>query len=121
MVNNMAKATIKSENGSQIYLEGTPEEISKIISDFKKREEQLAEVKASRKAREKGTVTDFIINLKTSGFFDKPKTIFDIKSKLKEHAITCKITTLSGILINLVRKGDLSRKKIEKLWGYMKR
>ena len=117
----MAKATIKSRNGSQIYLEGTSEEVSKIISDFKKREEQLAEIKASRKAREKGTVTDFIINLKSSGFFDNPKTIFDIKNKLKEHAITCKITTLSGILFGLIRKGELSRKKVDKLWGYMKR
>jgi len=117
----MAKAKIKSKNGTQIYIEGSPEEVSKIISDFKKHEERFAKIKAMKKTRSRITATDFILNLCEEGFFDKPKTIIDIKDKLAENGLIYPITTLSGVLIGLIRKRELGRIKKEKMWGYVKR
>ena len=116
----MVKAKIKSKNGSQIHVEGTPEEISKIILDFKKREEHLAEIRATKKSRGKNTATSSILKLCEGGFFDKSRTLFDIKDKLAENGLIYPKTTLSGVLIGLVRRRELGRVKGEKMWGYVK-
>lgn len=116
----MAKATIKSKNGSQIYVEGTPEEVSKIIQDVKSREEKLEAIRSARTSR-KITATDSILNLKKETFFDKPKTMADIRNKLAENGLIYPTTTLSGILIGLVKRRELGRIKTEKIWGYVKR
>ena len=115
-MNNMVKAEIKTKNGTRIRVEGTPEEVEKILSNIKRREEQLA-VKKKRKI----SATDFILKLREEGFFDKPKTILDIKEKLAENGLIYPVTTLSAVLIRLIRRRELGRIKTEKMWGYVKR
>ncbi|MCW1296725.1 MAG: hypothetical protein OH319_03525 [Candidatus Parvarchaeota archaeon] len=112
----MVKAEIKTKNGTRIQIEGTPEEIEKILADIKRREEQLAVKKKS-----KISATDFILKLREEGFFDKPKSILEIKEKLAENGLVYPVTTLSGVLLRLVRRKELGRIKIEKMWGYVKR
>ncbi len=116
----MAKAKIRTRAGTTVNIEGTPEEIGEVLSIIRKKEQ--TEI-LRRGKREKGKVnaTDFILRLKEEGFFDKPKTIIDVKNKLAENALIYPVTTLSGILIGLVKRRELGRIKIEKLWSYVKR
>ena len=116
----MAKATIKSKNGTQIYVEGTPEEVSKIIKDVKSREEKLEAIRSARISR-KITATDAILNLKKENFFNEPKTLSNIKERLAENGLIYPVTSLSGILIGLVKKRELGRIKTGKIWGYVNR
>ena len=117
----MAKAKIKSKNGLQIHVEGTPEEVSKIVSNLKKQEERLAEIKEAKRTQGRVNATASIIKLRDNGFFNKPKTLFDVKDKLAEDGLIYPKTTLSGLLIGLVRKRELGRVKGEKMWEYVKR
>lgn len=117
----MVKTTIRTKNGIKIEVEGTPDEVSKIVSEVKKEIEKTEEFKAIKKAKSKAGATDFVIKLKADGFFDKPKNLAEIKEKLAEHGLIYPVTSLSSILIGLVRRRELGRIPTEKGWGYVKR
>jgi len=53
------------------------------------------------------------------GFFKKPKELSAIKIALQEQGHFYPITTLSGVLLRLVRKRDLRRIKDKKRWLYV--
>jgi len=59
-----------------------------------------------------------------SGFFDEPRTISDLQNRFHERAIIVKQTSLSPLLMRLVRDEKLARKKQEvggkQLWTYLK-
>ena len=60
----------------------------------------------------------------SNGFFDEPRTIADLVDRFHENAILVKQTSLSPLLVRLVRDGLLARKKKEvggkQLWTYSK-
>ncbi len=117
----MARAHIESKDGTKIEVEGTPEEIARIISDVRKKEAQQR-VKESEEGRRKSTnATDFVLELREQGFFDKPKTLAAIKDKLAENGLIYPITSLSGVVLAQVRKKNLGRVKEEGRWAYVRR
>lgn len=123
----MAKATIKSKTGAVINIEGTEEEVANIISQFERSTtvNQVKKIQTRRgilkkEQKKRSAASDLIIELKEDGFFDKPKTLSDISSKLEERGYICPVTTLSGVMIGLVKKKLLSRKKSDGRWVYGK-
>ena len=123
----MAKATIKSQTGATITVEGTPEEVSNVISAYEKTsvvghaKEATARAKATKKTeKRKESASDLIVGLKEEGFFEKPKTLGDIGTALEERGFLYPVTSLSGVVLGLLKKRQLRRKKVEGKWAYGK-
>ncbi|MFH1774529.1 MAG: hypothetical protein ABH874_06185 [Methanobacteriota archaeon] len=120
------KANIETKEGTKIIIEGTQEEVASIVSLIKKREE-VKEVqptikkKAQEETKKTSKATDLILSLREEGFFDKPKSLVEIKNALEEQGYYYPITTLSGVVLNILRKKNLGRIKQDKRWLYVKR
>jgi len=100
-------------------------EIQKILEDHEKRILTLEEIlkKKPRKIlRERKSTLDFIIELKSEGFFREGKTISQIRDALHTRARIVKLTDLPAYLLRLVRNGALKRKQElvgkKKTWVY---
>ncbi len=123
----MAKATIKSSTGALITIEGSPSEVSSILNTFERSTavghakgvvaRQQEEKKDSKKRL---AASDLVIGLNERGFFDKPKTLGEISGALEEEGFLYPVTTLSGVVLGLVKKKHLRRKKIDGRWAYGK-
>jgi len=121
------KAHIETKNGTKIVIEGKEEEISKVLEMFKEKHEthikespEKAERKRYNNSSNKLSVADLLLTLATDGFFNKPKTLAEIKHVLEEQGYFYPITTLSGVVLGLVKKRNLRRIKQNKMWGYVK-
>ncbi len=122
----MVKALIKTRSGMSISIEGTREEVKDILSLVKDREEPATKkgktaAPKSKTTQAKYTATDAILRLKEEeGFFNKHKTLLDIKRALEERGLHYPITTLSGIMLNQIRKRNFKRIKENKNWVYVR-
>jgi len=125
----MAKASIKSKFGTSILIEGTDSEVARIVTLLEGREgdETASKRRSSKptmtKKREnnaKFNATDGILRLREEGFFNKQKTLLDIKRALEEQGLIYPLTTLSGVVLKQVRKRNLRRIKEKKNWEYVK-
>ena len=120
----MAKAHIVTSQGSKITIEGTPEEVAVLVS---KLGEQPAHgrAKAGRTKqpprtheKQKATPVNLISSLIDGGFFRKPKDLAAVKVAIEEMGHYYPITTLSPVLLRLVRRRELRRIKEKKRWLY---
>jgi hypothetical protein len=123
----MPKATIKTATGATITIEGTQEEVSKIISNYENSsvvgnaKKSVARIKSGKRAEKKReSAGDLIIALKEDGFFEKPKTLGEIGSALEERGYLYPVTSLSGVVLGLLKRQELRRKKMEGKWKYGK-
>lgn len=120
----MAKAYIASRTGTKITIEGTPEEVAALTK-------QLAEPgpsgaiqsakplkAAKRPRRQKPTPSNLVASLIDGGFFRKPKDLGALKVALQEMGHFYPITTLSPVMLRLVRRRELRRIKDKKRWLY---
>jgi len=123
----MAKATIKSSSGAVITVEGTQEEVAKIISNYERTsivgqaKQAIARTRTAKKDEKKrATASDLLIGLRESGFFNKAKTLAEMGNALEEKGFLYPTTTLSGVVLGLVKRRELRRKKVEGRWVYGK-
>ena len=125
----MVHARIKTKRGTEIEIESDKETVKEIVAFLQKREEQEArsrEFMIHRRdelvhGRPPATLTEAITKLKSEGFFKKKRTISDIKNELARKGFHYPSTTLSAVLIHLLRKGELGRLKEDKQWRYVQR
>jgi hypothetical protein len=123
----MPKATIKSKSGAIITIDGSESEIAKIVSAFEQSErvvqvrQRVSKMKVERKEQKKRqSAAELMIGLKEEGYFDKPKALGDITQALEEKGYLYPVTTLSGVVLSLVKNKHLRRKKVEGRWVYGK-
>jgi predicted transcriptional regulator YheO len=123
----MATAKIKSKSGAVITIEGTEAEVSNILSTFERTtvvgqaKEAIARSRTAKRSEKKREgASDLIVNLRESGFFNKPKSLSEISEALEEKGYLYPVTTLSGVVLGLVKKRELRRKKHERKWAYGK-
>jgi len=123
----MPKATIKSKSGAVITIDGSESEIAKIVSAFEQSErvvrvrQRVSKMKVERKEQKKRqSAAELMIGLKEEGYFDKPKALGDITQALEEKGYLYPVTTLSGVVLSLVKNKHLRRKKVEGRWVYGK-
>ena len=123
----MTKATIHSKTGATITIEGSHEEVSKIINDFELKasthETKVGNVKKQvqqKEEKKRQSTSGLVIQLREEGFFDKAKSLGEVSTKLEDLGFLCPTTTLSGIVLGLVQKRMLRRKKIDGKWVYGK-
>ncbi len=114
--------------GAQIIIEGTKEEVGRILSDFERlstvrtvKEEMSHGVLKKREEKKRMAASDLIIELKEGGYFDKPKSLGEVAQELEARGYLYPTTTLSGVVLHLVKRGLLGRKKIDGKWVYGKR
>jgi hypothetical protein len=126
----MAKATIRTKSGTEITVEGDVEAIKDIITTIQRRDELKEHSKEEFIRRRNEIVhdkqkplnaTETILKLKHEGFFKERRAIGAIQGELEKHGHIYPQTSLSGILIRLVRKGELGRVREERGWGYVQR
>jgi hypothetical protein len=68
--------------------------------------------------KQKATPINLISSLIDGGFFRKPKDLAAAKIALEEMGHFFPVTTLSPVLLRLVRKRQLRRIKDQKRWFY---
>jgi hypothetical protein len=123
----MAKATIKSSTGAIITVEGSDAEVSSILATFERspavghaKQTATKRQRENKVAKKRLAASDLVIGLRERNFFDKPKSLAEISAALEEEGFLYPVTTLSGVVLGLVKKKDLRRKKIEGRWAYGK-
>jgi len=120
----MPKATIKLKGGAVVTIEGSALEVANIVSNFETEHSKKLAPKANdaKKAqRKRAAASDFIIELREAGFLNKPKGLGEIAKALEEKGHLYPLTTLSGVVLDLVRARELGRKKTDRRWVYGKR
>ena len=136
MQSKMAHANIQTRNGTKITIKGSPKEISLIIRamqensssvneetiNINRKKQSIKKLASSinKKNKSSPTATDLILNLKEEGFFNKAKGLIDIKGALETQGHIYPMSTLSGVVLPLVRKRELRRMKENKRWAYVK-
>ena len=118
----MAKAHLTTKSGTIITIEGSPEEIAKLMSQFDGAPTK-SEPRAAKRRQSSGAANDgpagLLTGLIDDGFFKKPKALAAIKAALEEKGHYYPRTTLSPLLIRFVRKKNLRRIKDKKRWVYV--
>jgi hypothetical protein len=109
----MAKAHIEMPDGTNIRLEGTPDEIAAILKDAKlNAKPSSAKGKTSAKAKAKlVTLPSLLTGLKDEGFFKKPKLLGEIQTRLADLGHNYPLTQLSGPMRKLARDRIVRRFK----------
>jgi hypothetical protein len=114
----MAKARIVMADGSQVNLEGTPSEISAVLSELKNALPAVAGVppraaaeRSKNETRRRPTVPGLLDELIDEGFFKKPKGIGDVRTRLGDLGHHYPLTSLSGPLQGHVKSRRLRRFK----------
>jgi hypothetical protein len=109
----MAKAHIETPDGVVVKLEGTPGEISTVLKDInvKGKDAPAKKAKASGKRAGRATFPSLAEDLREDGFFKKPKSLGEIKSKLADLGHNYPLTGLSGPMRTEVKNRRLRRFK----------
>lgn len=116
----MAKAHITTQTGTKVTIEGTPQEVAALVSQLegKMSSRQKQSPRTNQRKGKTGPV-GLVSELIDGGFFKKPKELSAIKLALQEHGHHYPVTTLSGIMLRLVRNRQLRRIKDKKRWLYV--
>lgn len=120
----MAKAHITTKTGTKITVEGTPKEVAELVGQLGDKttaprvRDRSGEKATKRQDKQKATPINLISSLIDGGFFRKPKDLAAVKVALEEMGHFFPVTTLSPVLLRLVRKRQLRRIKDKKRWFY---
>jgi hypothetical protein len=115
----MAKARITTSGGLSIQVEGTPSEITALVNSLHSGGQPQPE-RRSRTAPRSGRVllSDVIASLIDGNFFKQPRDLAAIKTALAEMGHHYPVTTLSPVMLRLVRRRVLRRIRQNKRWMY---
>jgi hypothetical protein len=118
----MAKAQITTPQGIQVKIDGTAAEITAVLRDLEKGTGSAPTPLRGKKKGKPGRVllVDQIGSMIDDGYFKKPKDLASIKSSLAEMGHHYPVTTLSPIMLRLVRTRSLRRIRGDnKRWVYV--
>jgi hypothetical protein len=115
----MAKAQIVTEKGTKVTIEGNAEEVAALVERFDKSASTIAAPTKATRASSKAGPQDRILALAAAGFFKRPQGLGAIRSALAEQGHFYPVTTLSPVLLRLVRNRNLRRIKENNVWSYV--
>lgn len=120
----MAKAHIVTSEGTKVSIEGTPEEVAAVVARIENKSPPPNQKKTQpaehREKKSKLGPQDHLSTLIDQGFFKKPQGLGAIKTALEEQGYFYAVTSLSSVVLRLVRKRELRRIKEKKLWKYVR-
>ena len=118
----MPTASITMPSGATIVIEGTPTEVADLVAKFQATEAHPGK-SAARSLR--GATSwrtgpfELIVGLIEKGFFKTPRELGGVRVALEEQGHFYPVTTLSPIMLRLVRRKFLRRIKNNKRWTYV--
>lgn len=115
----MAKAQIITESGTKITIEGDTEEVAALIERFDRTASAVSAPVRTGRSNSKAGPQERIIELLAAGFFRLPQGLGAIRSALEEQGHFYPATTLSPVLLRLVRNRNLRRIKESNAWSYV--
>ncbi|SRR5258706_7142896 len=125
----MPKANIVRPDGTKIVIEGSVAEIAALLQSYegegrgvKSEAKPHGPKKTTGKTQRKipRGPTAYILALRDEGFFKTRRSLGDIQKKLEESGHIYAQTSLSPVLVRLVRPpARLRRLKSEKGWAYV--
>jgi hypothetical protein len=119
----MPKATYSAPSGATVVVEGLQEEVALILQLLEANAKTVAQpAVVERKAAKAGRSAPMglLLGLIAGGFFSKPKELGAVKSVLEEQGHFYPTTTLSPLMLRLVRRRELRRIKNEGHWLYVR-
>jgi len=118
----MAKAQLVTAEGTKVTVEGAPDEVAALVAKLAAGKPSQSKREASKhrhKSRAKVGPVSLISDLIGGGFFKKPKELSAVKLALEEQGHFYPATSLSPILLRLVRRRSLRRIKDNGRWQYV--
>lgn len=123
----MAKAQLTTKSGAVVTVEGTSEEVARLIDLFdenapeaKRKAKTTARPKSSSKTRKsKAGIAAHIDSLIEEGFFKKPKDFVATKAALQQQGHYYARSAIGTALIRAVRRKSVRRLKENKNWVYV--
>ena len=124
----MAKANLVLPTGAKVQLEGNADEIAILLSTFSAADESHVKpthVKSKHKTPKKSKSssrsgpTGYVLDLIDEGFFKTRRTLPEIQKKLEEKGHIYAQTSLSPVVIRLVRKKDVNLRRIKDKKGWI--
>ena len=122
----MPKALLTTKSGAHVTLEGTKEDIVELLSLIEgggdkagQRAPSTAAKKKTLKSRGRPTLNNLVSELLDGSFFKKPKELGAIRLALQEQGHFYPATTLSPVMLRMVRRKQLRRIKDNNRWLYV--
>lgn len=129
----MAKANLKLPNGTSVHIEGTSDEVTRILTTLSNGEgnagkggrrsrprRQKPPLGSGPKNRKRTGPVGLIIDLAMDNFFKTRKRLPEIQKKLEEQGHIYAQTSLSPAVLGLTKKKILRRLKEGKGWTYVR-
>lgn len=121
----MPKAVITTKQGATVAIEGSHEEVLALVALFDQGTAQSVSEAPARSSKStpnskgKPTLALLLSDLIGQGFFSTPKKLSAVREALEERGHFYPVTTLSPVLLRLVRKKELRRLKDKGQWTYV--
>jgi hypothetical protein len=117
----MATASITLPGGAKVVIEGTQIEVAELISKFHDGSAvQVAEKSPIRTATKPAGPMRLITDLIEAGFFKAPQDLSAVRMALEAQGHFYPTTSLSPLMLRLVRAKQLRRIKTNKRWTYVR-
>lgn len=125
------KATIKTKY-SEITIESDRQTIQDIVATVQRRDESRERFMVEREKRQTPQIfnetkaaptnaTEAILKLKSEEFFKTKKSLSEVRNELERRGFIYPNTTLSPLLLKLVKRGELGRLSEGGVWVYVHR
>lgn len=117
----MPTASITMPSGAKVVIEGSQPEVADLLAIFHRAEAPPAKPRPrvpTNNAVRTGPL-ELLLGLRDDGFFKTPKDLGFIKAALEEQGHFYPTTTLSPLMLRLVKRKALRRIKDNKRWTYV--
>ena len=118
----MPKAVINLKSGSLVTIEGSQEEVADLLARFGEHNGGQARPRGPSRADSiaRPTPAGLLHELIDDGYFSEPKELSAVRATLQEKGHFYPATSLSPLMLRLVRKKELRRIKSKKHWAYVR-
>lgn len=120
----MPKATYTALSGATVVVEGTENEIAGVMrlleSDGGRLERLHLDLPSSNPKQNRSTPMGLLSDLIARGFFSRPQDLGAVRLALEEQGHFYPTTTLSPLMLRLVRRRELRRIKEQSRWLYVR-
>lgn len=115
----MAKAVLVTKGGATVTLEGSQEEVGAMLMRLEGGAKAPSHQQSESRPSGRITPSILLLELKAEGFFSHPKELGQVGSALRERGHFYPPTTLSPLMLRLVRRKELRRLKEKNRWTYV--
>jgi hypothetical protein len=118
----MPKAVYSAPSGATITVEGTQDEVVSVLRLLEATAKSPTETPQDSPILRQGRTTPMglLVGMMSRGFFNQPRELGAVKVALEEEGQFYPTTTLSPLMLRLVRRRELRRIKEKGRWMYVR-